>query len=158
MSGLYEQYMRQLEIRKAVSQTLLYPEELKLDPLQRANLSEMMEDLNALGFQINLMENEYYVVAVPENIDGIEPGVLVLDLIEGALDHQTDIPGERREKLSLQLSKSAAIPYGQILSDTERKDLIEKLFAASEQKYTPDGKKIRIRLTEEELRKRFQQL
>ena len=155
---LYEQYMHQLETRKAVSQTLLFPEELKLDALQKANLSEMMEDLNALGFQINLMENEYYVVAVPGNIDGIEPGVLVLDLIEGALDDQTDIPGERRGHLSLQLSKSAAIPYGQILSEAERKDLVERLFAASEQKYTPDGKKIWIRLTEEELRKKFQQL
>ena len=155
---LYEQYMHQLETRKAVSQTLLFPEELKLDALQKANLSEMMDDLKALGFQINLMENEYYVVAVPGNIDGIEPGVLVLDLIEGALDDQTDIPGERRGHLSLQLSKSAAIPYGQILSEAERKDLVERLFAASEQKYTPDGKKIRIRLTEEELRKKFQQL
>jgi len=79
---LYERYMHQLETKKAVSQTLLFPEELKLDATQRIDLLGMMDDLNALGFQIDIMENKFYVNAVPENIGEVEPNVLVLDLIE----------------------------------------------------------------------------
>jgi len=71
------------------------------------------------------------------------------------LDVNSDIAGERQCNLALHLAKSAAIPYGQILSEIERKDLVEKLYVLTEQKYTPDGKNILVQISEEELRRRF---
>lgn len=152
---LYELYMHQLEVKKAVSQTLLFPEELNLDPSQRLDLLEMMDDLNALGFQIDNLEGEFYVKAVPENIGEIEPNVLVLDLIETNNDVNSDVAGDRQSNLALHLAKSAAIPYGQILSEEERKDLVEKLYFLPEHKYTPDGKRILIQISEVDFKKMF---
>lgn len=152
---LYERYMHRLEIKKSVSQTLLFPEELKLDATQRNELLGMMDDLKDLGFQIDLIENNFFILAIPEDIGGVEPTVLVLDLIASAFDVSADISGDKRSRLALHLAKSTAIPYGQTLGELERKYLVEKLFALSQQKYTPDGKKIFIQISEEELRKIF---
>jgi DNA mismatch repair protein MutL len=152
---LYERYMHQLEIKKSVSQTLLFPEELKLDATQKEELLGMMDDLKGLGFQIDLIENNFFILAIPEDIGGVEPAVLVLDLIDSTFDVSSDISGDKRSRLALHLAKSAAVPYRQILGELERKDLVEKLFALSQQKYTPDGKKIFIQISEEELRKIF---
>jgi len=62
---------------------------------------------------------------------------------------------DRRRKLALRIAKAAAIPYGQKMSEAEMNDLVQRLLALKENKYTPDGKPILMPFTEEELSKRF---
>jgi DNA mismatch repair protein MutL len=62
---------------------------------------------------------------------------------------------DRRRKLALRLAKAAAVPYGQKMSEAEMNDLVQRLLALKENKYTPDGKPILIPFTQEELSKRF---
>jgi DNA mismatch repair protein MutL len=152
---LYEHYLVLVEAGKASSQTLLFPEELQLDAEQRLTLLEMMDDLHRFGFQVNCIGNDFFVVAVPSDLRGTHPGLLILDLLESANEPGLNQISERRQKLALRLAKSAAIPYGQILSEAEMNDLVERLLDLNENKYTPDGKIIVVPFTEEELKKRF---
>ena len=45
-------------------------------------------------------------------------------------------------RLALSLARSAAIPYGQVLSNDEMERLINDLFSCSNVNYTPDGKAV----------------
>ena len=45
-------------------------------------------------------------------------------------------------RLALGLARSAAVPYGQVLSNDEMESLINDLFSCSNVNYTPDGKSI----------------
>lgn len=152
---LFERYMSMLEKGKAMSQTLLFPEKLLLDGIQRNELLQMIDDLQALGFSVNCSGDDFFVEAVPVDLGNMEPGILILDLMESMYSPDRNIQGGRREKLALRLANSASIPNGQILSEPEMNDLVQKLFECAEQKYTPEGKKIMLLVKAEDLMKRF---
>jgi DNA mismatch repair protein MutL len=94
-------------------------------------------------------------MAVPSDLKGSNPGLLLDDLLLSLNEPGEDQHQDRRRRLALRLAKTAAIPYGQKLTEAEMTDLVERLLALSENKYTPDGKPILMPFTEEELSKRF---
>lgn len=58
-------------------------------------------------------------------------------------------------RLSLTLARSAAIPYGQVLSNDEMENLVNRLFACENVNYTPDGKPILTILAQQDIDSRF---
>lgn len=152
---LFEHYLRVLENGKAASQTLLFPEELHLDALQRNELLEILDDLHAFGFKVNCVGDDFFVAGVPVDLVCIDPGILILDIMESMHHPEVDFQGNRRDRLALRLANAAAIPNGQFLGEAEMSDLIQKLFETSNQKYTPEGKKILVQISADEIMKRF---
>lgn len=152
---LFDRYLTMVETGKSSSQVLLFPENLDLDPIQRLSLLEVMDDLHAFGFDVQCSGNDFTVVAVPPDLKGTHPGLLLEDLLQSLAEPGDNQLQDRRRKLALRLAKAAAIPYGQKMNEAEMNDLVERLLALKENKYTPDGKPIIIPFTEEELSKRF---
>jgi DNA mismatch repair protein MutL len=152
---LYERYLNALKSGKAPSQTLLFPEQIQMDNLQRNEMLEMLDDLQAIGFAVNCVENDFFVSAVPVDLVNIDPAFLILDILESMHNPVVDFYGDKRARLALRLANAAAIPNGQILGDAEMDDLVQKLLDTTEPKYTPDGKKILQQISASELLKRF---
>jgi len=152
---LFDRYLTMVETGKSASQVLLFPENLDLDPVQRLSLLEVMDDLHAFGFDVQCSGNDFTVVAVPPDLKGTHPGLLLEDLLQSLAEPGDNQLQDRRRKLALRLAKAAAIPYGQKMNEAEMNDLVERLLALKEIKYTPDGKPIIMPFTEEELSKRF---
>lgn len=152
---LFDRYLYMLQTGKSTSQTLLFPETLDLDAVQRLSLLEIMDDLHAFGFNVECVGNDFTLLAVPSDVKGPHPALLLEDLLQSLTEPGGNHLQDRRRKLALRLSKAAAIPYGQKLSESEMTDLVQRLLSLNENKYTPDGKPILIPLTEEEISKRF---
>jgi DNA mismatch repair protein MutL len=152
---LFDRYLTMVETGKSTSQTLLFPETLDLDAVQRIALLEVMDDLNGFGFDVQCSGNDFSIVAVPPDLKGSHPALLLEDLLQSLNEPGDDLLHNRRRILALRLAKAAAIPYGQKMSEPEMNDLVDRLLALKENKYTPDGKPILIPFTEEELAKRF---
>ena len=53
------------------------------------------------------------------------------------------------------LSKTAAIPYGKVLSAEEMRDLVDRLFACGNHNFSPDGKPVISIIAIDELEKRL---
>ena len=66
-----------------------------------------------------------------------------------------DTQAEWREQIALTLAQNAAIPYGKLLSETEMREIVEKLFALPQYRRMSDGKVIVSLMTDEEINKRF---
>lgn len=151
MRILYEKYMKQMEEKTMPSQKILFPEMIQLTPSQKTVAPLLIPEMEAIGFEIsNLDGGTYSINAVPAGLEGINIPRLVNDMAEGVIllndSSGKGVKDTLREdvfsSIALSMARSAAIPYGQVLSNEEMENLVNELFACSNFNYTPDGKKI----------------
>ncbi len=140
---LFEKYQRQLAAHKAHSQKLLFPETVQLTAQEVVTLSQVIEEMTAMGFDLSpLGDNTYSVNAIPEGLEGIDVVSLVRDMVAGAQERGASAVQEINDSLALSMARAAAIPYGQVLGNDEMENLINELFQCQNAKYTPDGKNV----------------
>lgn len=91
----------------------------------------------------------------PSGIEGLDPVRLVTDMVHDALEKGSDVKSEVQSVLALSLAQSAAIVYGQVLTNEEMADLVDKLFACPAPNYTPDGRIVLATIKEEDIERLF---
>ena len=62
---------------------------------------------------------------------------------------------EISRSLALKLARSAAVPYGQVLGNSEMESIVNELFTCSNVNYTPDGKPIVAMLKQQDIERLF---
>lgn len=137
---LYEKYIRQQRGQHAASQKLLFPEVVELPGLDDKGLSDVLGELESLGFDLtNLGGGSYAVGAIPAGLDGINAIALVGDMVESVTAGEAGVRDDIHHRMALSLARHAAIPYGQVLGNDEMETLVNDLFACENVNYTPDG-------------------
>ena len=153
---LYERYMEQIRQKQNTSQGLLFPEMVQLPPSEAQMLETLMDDFSAVGFDLaSLGGGSYAINGVPSGIEGLDPVRLVTDMVHDALEKGSDVKSEVQSVLALSLAQSAAIVYGQVLTNEEMADLVDKLFACPAPNYTPDGRIVLATIKEEDIERLF---
>lgn len=136
---LYERYMNQLRQHTASTQKLLFPETVTFSPSDGPLVQQLLPELANMGFDVSdLGGNTLAINGVPAGIEGVDPVQLLRQMVT---DAQNPIESLHAQ-LALSLARSAAIPYGQILSNEEIENVVNELFSCSNVNYTPDGKTI----------------
>ena len=152
---LYEEYTRK-GVGQHNMQKLLFPEVVQFPPSDIVMLRKVMPLMEQLGFELtDLGGGSYALAAVPAGLDGINPVTLVHDMMATVKDTDGQLTDVVTEALSLSLAQSAAIPYGQVLSNDEMENLVNRLFACANVNYTPDGKPIIAILPQQDIDSRF---
>ena len=137
----YEQYMEQFQKKTSNTQRLLFPEAIQLAPSDAVTLERIIPDLTNMGFDVSsLGGNSFAVNGMPAGLEGLDPVNLVQQLVADAAMELS--LSDLHARLALSLARSAAIPYGQVLTNDEMEQLINDLFSCSNVNYTPDGKAI----------------
>lgn len=153
---LFDQYLTNIRNQQGVSQQLLFPEIVTFTPAEATLVPSLLEDLRYIGFDLsNLGNNSYAINGLPSGVENLDPVALVKDAVSRAIDTGCQVHEEICDALALSLAKAAAIRPGQSLSSEEMDNLIASLFFSSSSSYTPDGKVILSKLTDDELDKRF---
>lgn len=153
---LYEEYLRRLEEKNAVSQRMLFPEAVQLDACDTAALDTVVEEMTLMGFELTpLGAYNYAINSVPAGLEGINLSELVNDMIADALQKGTTVKDEINRSLALSMAHRAAIPYGQVLGNEEMNDLIARLCRCENVNYTPDGKRICSMIAQAEIERFF---
>ncbi|MDD4696892.1 MAG: DNA mismatch repair endonuclease MutL [Fermentimonas sp.] len=153
---LFEKYLVQIRNRKGVSQRVLFPEVLELTASESAALPSIMDDLEALGFELsNLGNNCFAIQGVPSEIENTNPGQIIKSMINYSLETGSDVKSEIQESIALSLARLTAIPYGRALSGEEMLLIVSQLFATPSPSYTPDGQKIISLLSDAEIEKKM---
>lgn len=138
---LYERYLRQLSEKKGASQGLLFPQIVEFPPSLSMIVEQMQESLSAIGFDIsNLGGGSFSILGIPAGTEGLDPVRLLQAIVEEAQEGRPDAENEIQHHIALVLSRKAAIPVGQVLSEEEMKDLLENLMRQETMAYTPEGK------------------
>lgn len=153
---LFDQYMAQIRQKKGMAQGVLFPEIIELPASEASVLEGIMDDFSAVGFELtSLGGGSYAINGVPSGIDGLNPVELVRNMIHTAMEKGNDVKEEIQSTLALTLARAASIVYGQVLTNEEMSNLVDRLFACSTPNYTPDGLVVLATVKEEEIEKLF---
>ena len=137
---LYEAYLRQLSEHKVHSQKVLFPEMVQFSVSDSVILEHILPEMTEMGFQLdNLGGGSYAVNGVPAGIEGLNTVTLITDMVAAAIESGTHVKEEIDHVLALSLARNAAIPQGQVLSNSEMESIVNELFACSNVNYTPSG-------------------
>lgn len=138
---LFEKFLLQLKNKSAQSQQSLFPQAIKFSAADFALVLEMQQEIEALGFRIEVFGKDTLVVnGVPANLSTGREKELFEGLIEQFKVNQSELVLPLQENLARSLAKRASIKTGQVLEKQEMKSLIDGLFTCSTPNYTPDGR------------------
>lgn len=149
---LYERYLAQTADRKAYSQKLLFPETVQFSTTEDTTMRATLPELEAIGFEIAQQQDGTYTInSVPAGLDGLNYVTLVQDLVATAADKPASATDDICHAVALELARSAAVTYGQVLTNAEMENIVNDLFACSNFNYTPDGKRVLTLLRQTEM-------
>ncbi len=139
----YEQYLAQIQTRRADTQQVLFPEVVQFSPAEFAVLEKVLSRLSAIGFDLtDLGQGSYAVNGIPAGIEGLDYVQLLHNMVDETIHHESNSVDELNRSMALSMARYAAIPQGQVLNNDEMENLVNELFACSNVNYTPDGRLI----------------
>ena len=140
---LYEKYLAQMNGKAGKSQQVLFPELVQFTPSEVVTLQDVWRDLELLGFELTpLGGGSYSINGVPAGLDGVNFVKLLKDMVGDGAVTGTGVAADINKHLALQMARSAAVPYGQVLNNDEMESIVNRLFTCSNVNYSPDGKAV----------------
>jgi DNA mismatch repair protein MutL len=153
---LYEKYLDSLNTQKGLAQQELFPVTVELNAADHALMMDLLDDFTQLGFDIRDLGNNHIVInGFPVDIEQIEPTGMIDCFLEEYKQCQSDIKVKAREKIALSMARASSISFQKILSETEMRDLVDKLFNCTNPGQFPDGKTVFTIFASDEIDKRF---
>ncbi|NND71726.1 MAG: DNA mismatch repair endonuclease MutL [Rhodothermales bacterium] len=155
---IFERALSNLNGTVAMSQQLLFPVTIDLDPREFERVSSIFSELKLLGFDIQKFGGTSVMVrGVPVEVREGE--------IEGILhDAAHDRPGVSssattyREQLARSLARRTSVKTGVRMTDSEMRSLIDQLFVCESPYVSPDGKPVVVWVSTDEIDRRFEQM
>jgi len=158
---LYEQLQNDYKDQKIESQRLLFPIQLELSPHNVQVLTDNIHFFSKLGFEVEQFGRYSFLIKATPHILGKEiEKQIITDLID-----EISAEAKRKEgkKMALEISSNifkimacrAAIMAGQSLSNEEMAEVVRRLNRCESPHICPHGRPTMIKLTREELDKRF---
>ena len=152
---LYEEARAHLYGGGGTSQHLLFPRMLDLTPGEMDALLQLEPHLRRLGYEVSLIgERQIAVRGVPASV----PEDAAVDSLR-SLFAESDALTEGSEPPEEQIAKTfachAAVRSGQPLAPVERRALVDRLFATTLPHGDPHGRSTYVRVSMEELDRRF---
>lgn len=153
---LYERYLKDMENSSMASQQELFPHPFTLNHNDASLLRELMPDLTALGFDIEMVSNTAFVVkGTPAEYDSKDIVPLIERILENYKNDKTDLISDRKVRMAKTMALHFAVKSRKLLNEEEMQSIVDQLFACSVPEVSPDGKKIFIVYNIEELKARF---
>ena len=153
---LYEKFLRNITIKEAVSQQLLFPLTLSFSSGEIGILKEIKENLCTVGFVFGeIIEDAVEIKGVPILVAESEVQMIMEQLIS---DFQQEVPGDsfsQSDMLAKTLSKTLSVKTGETLDECSQVNLVNDLFACKETTLSPFNKKVYITITENDIDRKF---
>ncbi len=155
---LYEETMRRFRESGGEAQRLLFPLTLMLSPSEYSAAEELAQMLGRVGFEIEPFgERTVIVRSSPNPHEHFDAERCFRDMIHELADGSplVDAARNQHERIAKSLACKGAIKAGQSLSQEEMADLFDRLFATELPGHDVHGRPTIVRLTLEELARRF---
>ncbi len=154
---LYEQFMADWRDDESVtSQGLVAGTAVHLSPPQATHLTENIDIINRLGFQIEPFgPNAFMIRAIPAILAKMDPAKALISVVEDLERGDKPMQGKIEDKIVMRVCKTAAIKAGQTLSQAEMEAMIWQLEACQNPHTCPHGRPTLIYLSVAQLAKQF---
>ena len=155
---LYEEIIRRFESGGGESQRLLFPATLRLSPAEYSAATELSGMLRRVGYEIEpFAENAMILRATPHPHPHFDGERCLRDMIQELTEGSPLVNSARtqHERIAMSMACKGAIKAGQALSADEMAELFDRLFATELPGHDVHGRPTIVRLTLEELDRRF---
>ncbi|APY00791.1 DNA mismatch repair endonuclease MutL [Lacinutrix venerupis] len=153
---LYEDFLKNMTVKEAMSQQLLFPLQLHFSPSEIEIINQLKTDLEHTGFIFQTIKGELLEIAgVPVSVPESEVSIILEQLISDVENEVPDSNFSATDLLAKSLSKSLAIKAGQSLTLIEQEHLVNSLFACKEPNVSPTNRTTFVTMTVDELDKKF---
>ncbi len=153
---LFERYLGMIKQHKGVTQGSLFPETLELTVSEISCLTEIFDDIRAIGFDLELEgDTKVLIKGCPADVASMNSAGLLKSIISAFMNETLDIETERKERIAIEMARVSAIPHGKPLTHEEMRELIDNLFGCVTPNFSPSGRSIISILNLEDIEKRF---
>jgi len=153
---LYEDFLKNMTIKEAMSQQLLFPLQLHFSPQEIEIINQLKTDLEHIGFIFQAIKEELIeIVGVPVSVPESEVSIILEQLISDVENEVPDSNFSVTDLLAKSLAKSVAIKTGQSLTIMEQEHLVNSLFACKEPNVSPTNRVTFITMTVDALDRKF---
>lgn len=153
---LYESFLKNITIKEAISQQLLFPLQLEFSSQDLEVIKEIQEQLEHTGFGFSSFENGILEInGIPVSVKESEIKNVLEQLVN---DIQTEVPDSgfsQNDLLVKSMAKSLAIKTGTRLTLEEQEHLVHQLFACKEPTVSPSNKPVLMTLDVTDIDKKF---
>jgi len=154
---LYESILAQFTAQKPVSQPLLVPLSIELEPLPAAVLKERLPLLTSAGFDFEEYGRNFWrIQALPAWLEPEQALAFVRDLLAEMARREGDFgrPSLAYDALA-KIAVNKARRKGDSLSDDELMELVQTLFRTAQPGTCPRGRRTYVEWTDADLTRRF---
>ena len=149
---LYERFLSSITDKKGLSQQLLFPIAIELNPQQVEVYHQNKDILESLGFQIKLKKDKILeILGNPEHCPASKIEELIETLLLDAGEERSVEHLSQAYQIAKTLAKSLAIKSGEPLESEEQQSLLDDFFGCKETSISPFNKPIFITLEKTEI-------
>jgi DNA mismatch repair protein MutL len=153
---LYEQLQKAIFGKPIATQQSLFPVSIELQPADAVLLTELLPDMQQLGYQIEPFGQHSFVIhGTPADVDSGNEQKAIEQILEHYKNFNAEVKFSRREKLIRTLAWQQSIKAGRSLSEKEMRSLVEQLFLCSVPNTTPAGKPTYVEYPLDQLQRTF---
>ncbi len=156
---MYEKLMKEYSEKSLLSQGLLPPIIITLNPREEECIKENLTFFEELGFEIeHFGGKEWAVRSVPADLYNLNEESLLMELIDSLMEEHYNLePMMIIEKIA-SMSCKAAVKGNQKLSYEEFSTLLDDLMVLENPYFCPHGRPIIIAMTKYEIEKKFKRI
>lgn len=154
----FEALKEELANTGIMSQMIMEPIEVKLDPNETEIYESNKEQLREFGFEALLSGDTLILTAIPGDISWSDGETLVLELLSQMGDMKNTVISEKKERLLYTISCKAAIKANMKISDLEMEKLVGKVFKLENINTCPHGRPIVISMSKKQIEKDFKRI
>jgi DNA mismatch repair protein MutL len=153
---LYEQLQKALFGKPIATQQSLFPVSITLQPADAVLLTELLPDLQQLGYQIAPFGQHSFVIhGTPADVDAGNEQQNIEQILEHYKNFNAEVRFSRRERLVRTLAWQQSIKAGRSLTEKEMRSLVEQLFLCTVPNTTPAGRPTYVEYTLDQLQRTF---
>src|SRR5690606_1677174 len=144
---LYERALAAMQSGLGLSQQMLFSPTIHLSPGDFELIEELLPDLKALGFGLQLLSGRSVLVSgVPADIGTGDETSIIEDILEQVKQNRDQLKLRGRENLARSVARRSATPPGKRLSEKEMRALIDLLFTCEMPYTSPDGRPTMVKI------------
>jgi DNA mismatch repair protein MutL len=149
---LFEKFLKEMETNSGHSQQELFPQPFTLNANDASLLRELMPELQQVGFSMGQVNPTTFMInGTPADLSGGDPVAMLEKMLENYKLNRSDLQLERKLGIAKTMASQLAVKAQAPLSETEMQNIVDQLFGCNVAEIAPDGKKIYVLLTLEEL-------
>jgi DNA mismatch repair protein MutL len=153
---LYEKALERFANGLRTSQQLLFPVTVQLTAGDYAVLDDIFPHIERLGFDLKRFgKNTVVIEGVPPDVKAGHEQSILEEILALYKEYQRESPGEASDLVAKSFSCKSAIKAGDPLTEAEMRSLIDQLFGTKMPYVCPHGRPIVLRISTEELDRRF---